>query len=210
MINHLHKQWISLTSTFTEDNVLIETYWLELQKHYTSASRHYHDFSHIAHMLAQAETIKHALENLNAFKFAIWYHDIIYKATKKNNEEKSANFAKKRLKSFDFDDIFIKNVEKLIISTKKHEVLNLANLDNAYLLDIDLSILGSDWEVYKVYIKNIRKEYKIYPSFVYNPGRKKVLQHFLERETLYFTELFKTQYESQARKNLKREIELLN
>ena len=210
MINHLHKQWISLTSNFTEDNALIETYWLELKKHYTLPSRHYHNFSHISQMLAQAETIKHALENLNAFKFAIWYHDIIYKATKKNNEEKSANFAKKRLKSFDFDDIFIKNVEKLIISTKKHEVLNLANLDNAYLLDIDLSILGSDWEVYKVYIKNIRKEYKIYPSFVYNPGRKKVLQHFLERETLYFTELFKTQYESQARKNLKREIELLN
>ena len=44
---------------------------------------------------------------------------------------------------------------------------------------------------------------------MYNPGRKKVLEHFLKRESLYFTDSFKNEYEIQARENLKREIELL-
>jgi len=210
MINDLHQQWVSLTSTFTEDDRLINSCWLEIKKHYTSNSRYYHDLSHTFHMLQLTDTIKSTIEDIDAFKFTIWYHDIIYKSTKKNNEEQSAQFAQKRLKLFNFGDNFIKTVEKLIISTKKHELLITKNLDNSYLLDIDLSILGSSWDVYEIYIKNIRKEYKIYPNFMYNPGRKQVLQHFLERKTLYFTNIFKNKYESQARKNLKREITLLN
>jgi len=210
MISDLHEQWFSFSSSFTKDNTLIDSCWLDIKKHYTARSRYYHNLSHIYHMLKHTELIKNNIENIDTFKFAIWYHDIIYKATKKNNEEKSANFAQKRLKSFNLGDSFIQTVEKLIISTKKHELLVTENLDNAYLLDIDLSILGASWDVYELYIKNIRKEYKIYPRFVYNPGRKKVLQHFLERETLYFTNTFKNQYESQARENLKREIKLLN
>ncbi len=31
---------------------------------------------------------------------------------------------------------------------------------------------------------------------MYNPGRKKVPNHFIERETLYFTNTFKNQYEN--------------
>ena len=83
------------------------------------------------------------------------------------------------------------------------------NLDNAYLLDLDLSILGTDWEIYNKYTQNIRKEYKIYPDILYKPGRKKVLKHFLERDSLYFTERFKTKFEKQARNNLIQEIDML-
>ncbi len=44
---------------------------------------------------------------------------------------------------------------------------------------------------------------------MYNPGRKKVLNHFLEKETLYFTSTFRNQYEKQARENLTKGIHLL-
>ena len=93
--------------------------------------------------------------------------------------------------------------------SKKHQVILDKNSDNAYLLDFDLSILGKDWETYKNYTQQVRQEYKIYPDFLYNPGRKKVLLHFLERETLYFTESYKTQFENKARENIKRELETL-
>lgn len=33
--------------------------------------------------------------------------------------------------------------------------------------------------------------------------------HFLERDSLFFTERFKTKFENQARENLKKEIEML-
>ena len=160
-------------------------------------------------MFLQLEDIKTEIEDLDSLKFAIWYHDIIYKSTNKDNEEQSANFVEKALKSFNFDDSRVKKIRKLILSTKKHELLSVENNDNAYLLDLDLSILGTDWETYQLYIQSIRKEYKIYPNILYKPGRKKVLKHFLERESLYFTEQFKIKFEKQARSNLIQEIEML-
>ncbi|EDP72635.1 hypothetical protein FBALC1_16077 [Flavobacteriales bacterium ALC-1] len=160
-------------------------------------------------MLAYTEDFKNNIEDYDALIFTIWYHDIIYKSTKKDNEEKSAIFAKKRLKILNFDKKRLENVQKMIVSTKKHQVILDKNMDNAYLLDMDLSILGTDWKVYKNYTQQIRKEYKIYPDFMYKPGRKKVLTHFLERKTLYFTENFRSKYEKQARENLQKEIELL-
>lgn len=160
-------------------------------------------------MLIQLEEVEMEINDNHALKFAIWYHDVIYKSTKKDNEEKSADFAKNRIKSFNLDERKIKIIENLIISTKKHELILHDNTDNALLLDLDLSILGTDWGTYKEYIQNIRKEYAIYPNFIYKKGRKKVLQHFLERETLFFTEKYKAHFEQQAKENLKKEIELL-
>lgn len=78
-----------------------------------------------------------------------------------------------------------------------------------YLLDVDLSVLGKDTQTYLGYTKQIRKEYSIYPDFLYNLGRKKVLQHFLELENIFKTEDFRDKYESQARKNIEFEISIL-
>ncbi|RZN83713.1 MAG: hypothetical protein EVB11_04220 [Winogradskyella sp.] len=160
-------------------------------------------------MLLQAKENQSKFDDFEAINFAIWYHDIICKSTKKDNEEKSAIYAKKCLKSLNFEEKRTKIIQNLIISTKRHEVILNKNLDNSYLLDFDLSILGTKWESYLIYIQNIRKEYKIYPNFMYKPGRKKVLLYFLEREHLYFTEEYRFKFESQARMNIKKEIELL-
>lgn len=209
MIDWLKNEWITLASNYSSDKDLIYNYWKDIISQYSKKSRYYHNLEHIHKMLTQLETIKGEIANLPEIKFAIWYHDIIYKSTKKDNEEKSAAFAKNRLKSFSFNTNSIKIVEKLILSTKKHNVILNQNQDNAYLLDLDLSILGSNWETYKNYTQQIRKEYKIYPDFMYKSGRKKVLRHFLERDNLYFTKTYKLQFENKARENIKRELETL-
>ncbi|WP_034060694.1 HD domain-containing protein [Lacinutrix jangbogonensis] len=208
MIAWLKTEWHNLASKYGNDT-LVEELWTEIYNNYNHKTRHYHNLSHICNMLLQAEAYKAEIEDLEALQFGIWYHDIIYKSSKKDNEEKSALFAEKRLNSIPFDKKRIEKVKKLIVSTKKHELILRENEDNAILLDLDLSILGTDWETYQKYIANIRKEYKIYPDFMYKPGRKKVLKHFLDRETLYFTHAFQNKHEVQARKNLKKEIQLL-
>jgi predicted metal-dependent HD superfamily phosphohydrolase len=78
------------------------------------------------------------------------------------------------------------------------------------MLDFDLSILGQDWEIYEAYIQNIRKEYKLYPDFLYNPSRRKILENFLKRKSLFFTEKYQDILEDKARVNLIREIKLLS
>ena len=139
MTDWLKKEWNTLASIYTEDEQLISNYYEEIVTHYTSKNRYYHNLIHIYSMLVQAEDIKTAITDYDAFRFSIWYHDIIYKSTKKNNELKSAEFAQKRLKSFDLEEKRIKNVEILIKSTQKHDIVLDENNDNAFLLDIDLS-----------------------------------------------------------------------
>ncbi len=206
MIDWLKTEWNCLASKYCEDQQLIDRFWQEILLAYTGKKRHYHSTSHIYNMLLQAEDIKERIVDFDVLQFAIWYHDIVYKSAKSDNEEQSAIVAKKRLKSFNIEEKCLETISDLIISTKKHEVLRSQNGDNGYLLDIDLSILGTDWTTYKTYCDNIRKEYSIYPDFMYNKGRKKVLQQFLERETLYFSEYFKSQFEAKARENITKEL----
>tara|TARA_R110002049_G_scaffold6614_2_gene41406 strand:- start:1546 stop:2172 length:627 start_codon:yes stop_codon:yes gene_type:complete len=204
----LEDNWHTLASNYIDDSIATK-FWKDIETHYISKNRHYHNFSHLYNMFLQLEVFDTEIEDLESLKFAIWYHDIIYKSTKKDNEEQSAVFAKKHLKVLSFEKNRLEKIQKLIISTKKHCVILDENLDNAYLLDLDLSILGTDWITYSKYIQNIRKEYKIYPDILYKSGRKKVLKYFLERDTLYFTKRFRDKFEAHARENLKKEIELL-
>lgn len=209
MIEDLKKQWYQLATKYTNKSNLIDLLWNEIEKQYTQKVRHYHNFHHIKNMLLQAKNNKNSIVNYDAFLFSIWYHDIVYKPTKKDNEQKSAYLALKRLKHLNLDKKQYRIIQSLIVSTNKHQIVLPNNNDNALLLDIDLSILGSNWVTYQTYIKSIRKEYAIYPNFLYKKGRKKVLMLFLERENLYFTDIYKKIYESKARENLLKEIELL-
>ena len=121
MINWLEDNWRILSSDYADDSI-INPLWKTIKLQYTSKNRHYHNLSHIHNMLHQLEDIKMEIEDLDSLKFAIWFHDIIYKSTNKDNEEQSAVFAENALKSLNFDNFRIKKVKKLIISTKKTRI----------------------------------------------------------------------------------------
>ncbi len=209
MHNRLYTLWEKLISKYTDDKLFLDYHWEEVKGFYTEEKRYYHNLNHISHMLHFAENDQADLVDYDILQFAIWYHDIVYKATKSNNEEKSAEFAQKQLKTLQIDPKRVEICEKLIISTKKHEILNTQNQDNAYLLDWDLAILGTAWETYEAYTQKIRKEYAMFPNFMYKKGRKKVLQHFLERPQIYYTEKYHDLWEANARKNIQKELTLL-
>ncbi|WP_298417543.1 hypothetical protein [uncultured Kordia sp.] len=209
MHNRLYTFWKELTSKYTDDSLFLEHHWEEIRDTYSEQKRHYHNLNHISHMLHFASTDQADLEDYDMLQFAIWYHDIVYKATKSNNELKSAKFAKNQLKNLKIDLKRIENCTNLIISTKKHEIINDQNQDNAYLLDWDLAILATAWETYESYTQKIRKEYSMFPNFMYKKGRKNVLQHFLERPQIYYSEKYYDLWEANARKNIQRELTLL-
>lgn len=151
--------------------------------------------------------IKKEIQNWETILFTLYYHDVIYKAVKSDNEEKSAELAEKRMKQLSIPDEKIVLCKAQIIATKSH--VKSVDPDTNYFTDADLSVLGQDWESYSAYYKNVRKEYAIYPDLLYNPGRKKVLNHFLEMESIFKTEYFYNKFEEQAKQNLQKEIELL-
>ncbi|OCK51748.1 hypothetical protein BA768_03290 [Chryseobacterium sp. CBo1] len=195
-----------LCLNFTDNKNLIVNFWNEIEKKYSAESRHYHNLRHLENMFEEAESVKAQIKNFNNVSFSIFYHDIIYDASSKSNEEKSAEFSKKRLEDLNIAKEDIQKVYAQILATKSHQKSD--DQDTNFLLDADLSILGKDNKAYLEYTKQIRKEYSIYPNFLYKPGRKKVLEHFLELESIFKTDFFKAKYEVQARKNI--EVELRN
>ncbi|SHL84269.1 HD domain-containing protein [Chryseobacterium polytrichastri] len=191
----------------TKDQNLIDNLWLEIQTKYSEKSRHYHNLKHLQNMFSELESVKDKVSNFSTISFSVFYHDVIYDASSKSNEEKSAEYAKIRLQKLDMNQELIDAISNQIIATKAHQKSD--DQDINYLLDADLSILGKDIETYLEYTKKIRKEYSIYPDFLYKPGRKKVLQHFLALENIFKTDYFLEKYEIQARKNIEFEISLL-
>jgi predicted metal-dependent HD superfamily phosphohydrolase len=180
--------------------------WKEIEEQYSHTSRHYHNMLHLENLISELLPVRDRFTNWNVVVFAVVYHDIVYKASKSNNEEKSADFAVKRLNGITVPEESVARCGKFILATKQHEQLD----DEIDLFtDADLSILGSSSDDYRIYADQIRKEYSIYPDFLYNPGRKKVLLHFLGMQTIFKTPFFRDKYESSARRNLENELSYL-
>ncbi|WP_319616483.1 HD domain-containing protein [Flavobacterium flavipigmentatum] len=187
------------------DENKIQQKWLDLEKVYSVKSRHYHNLTHLEDMIVSFETYRDQIQNPNEIIFAIFYHDYIYKSSKKDNELKSAEYALSILPENTKLDKQL--VFDTICATQLHQHHQIEDIN--WLIDFDLKILARDWNEYQMYFEQIRKEYRIYPDFLYKPGRAKALQHFLENEFIFQTEEFRKLYEEKARRNIEKEISLL-
>jgi predicted metal-dependent HD superfamily phosphohydrolase len=203
----LKQTFIKLLTNYTDSDRLTNELWTEIDKNYSSKKRHYHTLQHLDSLLAQLTDVKAEIQNWNTILFTLYYHDIIYNSLKSDNEEKSAELAEKRMNQILVSNDKIEHCKKQILATKSH--IQSTDNDTNYFTDADLSVLGQTWETYSLYYKNVRKEYSIYPDFVYNPGRKKVLNHFLSMDGIFKTDFFHNKFETQAKQNLQKEIELL-
>lgn len=206
-ITVLKETFIGLIKNYTDNDRLANELWTEIEKNYSSKKRHYHTLQHLENLLAQLNDVKGEIQNWETILFTLYYHDIIYDSLKSDNEEKSAELAEKRMKQISVSNDKIELCKKQILATKSHR--ESSDSDTNYFTDADLSVLGQTWEKYSLYHNNVRKEYSIYPDIVYNPGRKKVLKHFLAMDRIFKTDLFYNKFETQAKQNLQREIELL-
>jgi predicted metal-dependent HD superfamily phosphohydrolase len=202
----LKQTWQELMSRYCTDEELINSEFDMLVGQYTAPSRLYHNLHHIEALLALQKAYASNIRNNDVLQMAIFYHDIIYNVLKSDNEEQSALAAGAFLRQTTLPAYQIITVMDYIRATKSHSA-DEHDDDLDFLLDFDLSILGSQPGVYSQYALQIRKEYSVYPDEVYNPGRKKVLAHFLEKPLIYRTAVFREQYEEQARRNIAAELQ---
>ncbi len=199
--------FFKLLTNYSDDESQIKNLWSEIEKNYSHKKRHYHSLHHLENLFVQLSAVKADIQHWNVSLFTLFYHDIVYDPKKSNNEEKSAELAEQRMNQLLIPFTYIEKCKAQILATKSH--LISTDKDTNYFTDADLSILGQDTESYLIYAKNVRKEYSIYPDILYNPGRKKVLNHFLSMERIYKTEYFHTNFENQAKQNLRFELNLL-
>jgi len=187
---------------------ITEKLWNEIEENYSNKKRHYHNLSHLENLFEQLSGVQNQIEDWDTVFFSLIYHDIIYSASSKANEEKSAELCKARLRDIGYPENKIQKCVTQILATKTHSKTD--DNDTELFTDADLSILGQEWETYLMYSRNIRKEYSMYPNLLYNPGRKKVLNWYLSMDRIFKTEYFYEKYEEKARENLRRELELLS
>jgi predicted metal-dependent HD superfamily phosphohydrolase len=206
-MNALKEIFVDLLRRYSDDDALIHECWAEIEKKYSGKKRHYHSLEHLRNLWEQLNEVKSEIQHWDSVLFTLFYHDVIYDVLKSDNEEKSAELAEKRMRQLTVDQDCIARCKAQILATKTH--VHAAYSDTNYFTDADLSILGQPWEIYAEYAQNVRREYSIYPDLVYNPGRKKVLQHFLAMDKIFKTDYFLCKFESSARANLRKEFEHL-
>ena len=203
----LRETFSSLLRNYGVDNAATKIFWNEIETNYSDKTRYYHTLVHLANLLAHLVEVKNEIHDWQTLLFTLYYHDIIYNPVRSDNEEKSAVLAKNRMQQIGvpFDQITL--CQDQILATKTH--IHSEDADTNYFTDADLSILGQPWQEYSRYYKNIRKEFLIYPDAVYNGGRKKVLLHFLGMDRIFKTDYFFKKFETKAKHNLAKEVELL-
>jgi predicted metal-dependent HD superfamily phosphohydrolase len=205
-VSDLQKEWEILTRKFCSNAQQRAEIFALLRDKYTETPRFYHNLSHVNSLLRQAADF--VFDDAEAVQMAIWFHDVIYNPLSGNNETDSAELAVICLQDLDFPPDKIKRIRQMILATQKHSPADLDE-DGRIFLDLDLSILGSGEEIYDKYRQAIRREYSFVPYFLYRRSRRRILQNFLARETIYYTEKARQRWENQAQTNLNNEINLL-
>ncbi|HQC39492.1 MAG TPA: hypothetical protein PK804_02460, partial [Candidatus Dojkabacteria bacterium] len=134
-------------------------------------------------------------------------HDCIYDIHDSKNEERSADFARKRLSDLGISEDLVEKVADLILLTKKHEITTkYFNYDTKIFLDSDLISLGGSFEEYSKIFERIKKEYSEIPSEVFKNGRRIFLQSILSKPRIFYTDEMFVEFEQDARRNLEKEL----
>jgi predicted metal-dependent HD superfamily phosphohydrolase len=192
---------------FISEEEIVRRLWKEIETAYSDPARYYHNLTHLDHIALQLGEVKDKLNNWLVIVLSVAYHDIVYNTIKQDNEEKSADLAFARLGTAGLPRQQAEQCRHYIVATKSHELSS--DTDCNYFTDADLAILGADDHSYKQYSRQIRKEYKYYPDFLYRVGRRKVLTHFLNKDKIFKTSYFQNKYEEKARANILNELQLL-
>jgi len=183
----------------------IQVLWQEVLTAYGASNRHYHTLQHLEDLHASMAGVWSQLDVPDAVLLALVYHDIVYRAHRTDNEERSAVLMRERmLLHVDLPVHLVERAARHILATKNH--VNNEDLDTELFTDADLSILGAPADRYAQYAKQVRREFKIYPDLLYRPGRRKVLKHFLDMPQIFKTPYFRERFEEQARTNLNAEL----
>lgn len=181
----------------------------EIQALHEGQDRGYHGWSHPLALLALFDEVEAELTDSLAVRCAILLHDAIYEPRRSDNETRSAELARRMLGGV-VPEVILDRAVRLIEATRRHAIPeDLASDevdDMARFLDMDLSILGAKPEVFDAYEAGVRHEYREVPEDLFRQGRAAILEGFLKREALYFSDWGRGRFEVRARENLARSI----
>ena len=176
----------------------------DLRSAYSEPDRAYHTLHHVSECLQLLQQTQSLAKSSPSIELAIWFHDAIYDPRRSDNEERSALWAQRELRAAGASLALQDRITSLVMVTCHNAEPQTA--DEELMSDIDLSILGAGSRRFDEYERQVRQEYAHVPTQQFRPARRKIINEFLAREQIYFTEWFRTRREAQARTNLQRSL----
>jgi predicted metal-dependent HD superfamily phosphohydrolase len=184
-----------------------EALFQELVDRYSEPHRKYHTMQHLHECFEKLQELRPLAREPQEIELALWFHDAIYDVKRHDNEEKSAQWAQSSIIATGLPAPVGDRVYKLVMVTRHNAVPEA--MDEQILVDVDLSILGASPDRFEEYERQVREEYSWVPGPLFRRERRKILEEFLERPSLFQTAQFVAAYEARARGNLKRSLEKL-
>jgi predicted metal-dependent HD superfamily phosphohydrolase len=176
----------------------------ELVRAYSSANRFYHNLDHIVDCLSIFDEAKFLAAHPEEVELAIWFHDAVYDTHRTDNEQKSAEWAESVIRQAGVSRAIAERVHQAVLATRHTE--KVTDRHAQLMADVDLSILGREERAFAGYERNIRKEYAWVPEDVFRKTRTDILRGFLNRQPIYYHEVYRKKFEEQARANIKQAI----
>jgi predicted metal-dependent HD superfamily phosphohydrolase len=179
-----------------------------------TSRRHYHGLLHLAtlwtrHCRFGIGTPFLAPAATRLIACAISFHDAVYDATRRDNEHRSAllwqRYAPADLSAADVDW-----VGATIEATADHLTTHDASTQRArlrlWLLDLDLTPLGEQPELFARNTRRLRAEYRHLPEADWNSGRLAFLRKLQAAPALFRSAPLAAAFEQQARRNIAKEL----
>jgi predicted metal-dependent HD superfamily phosphohydrolase len=171
---------------------------------YGEPGRAYHTLDHVMDCLALLDDADLAATERDPMEAAIWFHDMFYDSRRRDNEDRSAEWAEQTLSAASVPAKTAARVAQLIRMTDHSSPP--ADAAGQLLCDLDLAILGRDEAEFDEYQRRIREEYQWVSDPLYRAGRARVLSGLANRTHIYVTQSFRDRYEAAARANLQRAL----
>jgi predicted metal-dependent HD superfamily phosphohydrolase len=179
-----------------------------LAERYREPHRRYHDLRHLQEVLQTVDDLADAADDVEAVRWAAWFHDAVYDVHRDDNEERSAQLAERDLAALGLDRATVSEVSRLVRLTATHQPED-DDANGAVLCDADLRILAADPWRHAEYVADVRAEYAHVPDPEFRAGRAAVLRSLLSSDRLFRTERAYTRWEERARANLAAELRRL-
>lgn len=188
--------------------------WAELREAYARPPRAYHHFGHARDVLALVDLVARegpGWTRPDEVRLAALYHDAVYEPGRRDNEARSAAFAREAIARWLPDaGIDADRVAGLIELTARHGALDrddVADDDTRNFLDCDMAILGAAPDAFDAYDRGIAAEYRgRVPGWLFRINRRRFLKALLGRDRIYLGDFFQQRLDASARANLRRAV----
>lgn len=172
---------------------------------YSEPQRRYHTLAHIAHCLTQFDQCESLASNADALEIAVWFHDVIFEPGRHDNEALSVELYQALSESTHSTEIR-QLIHRLIMATL-HDGSSLDDSDASYMVDIDLSSFGLDWDDFLLDSQHLREENPHLGDTDYYQNQIKFHSSLLARPRFFLSDYFFQRYEQKARDNVSRYLE---